>query len=77
MWPELKNIDQTETVLSFYWLRSELLRRGGVLDEAMKYAQEGIEIARKNRVWISLFDLWTVLGTIYMDRGLGECQGVL
>src|SRR5690606_40706216 len=21
----------------------------------------------RNRVWISLFDLWTVLGTIYMD----------
>ncbi|GAA5345268.1 tetratricopeptide repeat protein [Planifilum fimeticola] len=68
VWPELGNIDQTETVLSFYWLRSELLRRGGVLDEAMKYAQEGIEFARKNWVWISLFDLWTVLGTIYMDR---------
>ena len=33
----------------------------------MKYAREGIEIARKNRVWISLFDLWSVLGTIYMD----------
>jgi len=67
VWPELKNIDQTETVLSFYWLRSDLLRRSGVLDEAMKYAREGIEIARRNRVWISLFDLWTVLGTIYMD----------
>lgn len=67
VWPELSSIDQVETVLGFYWLRSDLLRRSGVLDEAMKYAQEGIEIARKNRVWISLFDLWTVLGTIYMD----------
>lgn len=68
VWPELGNIDQAETVLSFYWLRAELLRKSGVLDEAMKYAQEGIEIARKNRVWIGLFDLWTVLGTVYMDR---------
>lgn len=68
VWPELGNIDQAETVLSFYWLRSELLRRCGVLDEAMKYAQEGIKFARKNRVWIGLFDLWVVLGTIYMDR---------
>ena len=67
VWPELKNIDQTETVLGFYWLRSDLLRRSGVLDEALKYAREGIEYARKNWVWVSLFDLWTVLGTIYMD----------
>ncbi|MGI6127933.1 MAG: tetratricopeptide repeat protein [Planifilum sp.] len=67
VWPELGSIDQVETVLSFYWLRSDLLRRSGVLDEAMKYAREGIEIARKNWVWISLFDLWSVLGTIYMD----------
>src|SRR5690606_38145985 len=36
VWPELKSIDQTETVLSFYWLRSDLLRPSGVLDEALK-----------------------------------------
>jgi len=67
-WDELSNIQQMETVLGFYWLRAELLRRSDVFDEAMYYAQQGIQIASLNHQYYSLFDLFTVLGSIYMSK---------
>lgn len=66
-WDELPQIEQIETVLSFYWLRAELLRKSGVYDEAISYAREGIELANLNHQYNSLFDLWTVLGSIYLS----------
>ena len=68
VWPDIPKIDQIETVLGLYWLRAELLRKNRVFDEAVMFAKEGIDIARKNRNHDSLFDLWTVLGSIYMDQ---------
>lgn len=65
-WDELPQIEQIETVLSFYWLRAELLRKSGVYDEAISYAREGIELANLNHQYNSLLDLWTVLGSIYL-----------
>ncbi|MDA8352898.1 MAG: helix-turn-helix transcriptional regulator [Firmicutes bacterium] len=65
-WDSLHQIDQVETILSFYWLRSDLLRRTGMLENAIQYAKEGLELARLNRKYHSMFDLWTVLGSVYM-----------
>ncbi|MGF7086562.1 tetratricopeptide (TPR) repeat protein [Kroppenstedtia sanguinis] len=67
-WPQIHEMIQVETILSFYWLRSDLLRRSQMFDEAITYAKEGLEFARINRNHDSMFDLWTVLGSIYMDK---------
>jgi tetratricopeptide (TPR) repeat protein len=72
VWEDLPKIRQMETYLSLYWLKAELLRRSGVLDDAMKVCMEGLHIARLNKEYGSLFDLWTVLGSIYIEKGEWE-----
>ncbi|QKG83754.1 helix-turn-helix domain-containing protein [Kroppenstedtia pulmonis] len=68
VWSDLSNIESLETTLAFYWLRAELLRKSGTLDEALRYAQEGIELASINYQYKSVFVLWSVLGSIYTSK---------
>ncbi|OYD07502.1 helix-turn-helix domain-containing protein [Paludifilum halophilum] len=68
IWGELPQLEQIETVLTFYWLRAELVRKSGALDEALKFAQKGIELASLNYNRKTTFDLWTVMGSIYMEK---------
>lgn len=72
IWEDLPKIHQMETYLSLYWLKAELLRRSGVLDDALEVCLEGLHIARMNKEYGSLFDLWTVLGSIYVEKGEWE-----
>ncbi|MGF7088601.1 tetratricopeptide (TPR) repeat protein [Kroppenstedtia sanguinis] len=67
MWDSLPQMEQVETKLTFYWLRAELARRTGNYDEAIQYAEEGMEIARFNYHHLSMFDLWVVLARVYME----------
>lgn len=67
MWDSLPQMEQVETKLTFYWLRAELARRTGNYDEAVQYAEEGMEIARFNYQHSSMFDLWIVLASVYME----------
>ncbi|GGA49743.1 hypothetical protein GCM10007416_23580 [Kroppenstedtia guangzhouensis] len=67
VWDSLPEMEQVETKLSFYWLRAELARRTGVYDEAIKYAEAGLELARFNYQYSSMFDLWTVLAGVHME----------
>lgn len=67
-WDRIPEMEQVETILSFYWLRSDLLRRTGMFDESIQYAKEALELARLNRHDDMMFDLWTVLGSVYMNR---------
>ncbi|OYD07111.1 helix-turn-helix domain-containing protein [Paludifilum halophilum] len=68
IWDSLVHTDKIETVISFYWLRSELLRRNGLHDEAIDYAMQGLEKARQNLSYNLIFELWTVLGSTYMAK---------
>ncbi|GGE08300.1 hypothetical protein GCM10011571_06940 [Marinithermofilum abyssi] len=67
-WRRLPHIEQLDVVLGLYWLRSEILRRTGLFDEAIHYAMEGLELGRFNWKYDSLLDLWTVLGSTYMGK---------
>ncbi|SFS62523.1 tetratricopeptide repeat protein [Marininema halotolerans] len=67
VWDEIDQIDQLETRSSFYWLKSEFLRKSGALGDALQCAQEGIRFAAINSHH-GLFDLWSVLGSIYTTR---------
>ncbi|PTM56834.1 tetratricopeptide repeat protein [Desmospora activa] len=68
VWESLETIDESDTVLIFYWLRTELLRRMGELKGSEKYALAGIDIARRNSDFNQLFELWVVLGCTYVDQ---------
>jgi tetratricopeptide (TPR) repeat protein len=52
-------------LLGFYWLRAEFSRLIGLYEESIEYAEEGIEIARRNKLYDSMCDLWIVLGSAY------------
>lgn len=67
-WGSLSKIADVNVALTFYWLRSDILRRTGMLDEAIKYAYEGEELATLNRKHYSSFVLWTVIGNCYMKK---------
>ena len=67
LWDSIPEIPSIETVLSLYELRSVLLRRSGMYEEAIRYATEGIEIGRINRQTGRLFHLWTALGSVYLN----------
>lgn len=65
IWPEIRNISDVGTLLGFYWLRAEFSRLIGLYEESIEYAEEGIEIARRNKLYDSMCDLWIVLGSAY------------
>jgi tetratricopeptide (TPR) repeat protein len=69
IWPSISQINDIITILSFYWLRAEFSRLSGFTKEAAHFAIEGIEIARRNQQYPSLYDLWLTLGNTYaMDK---------
>ncbi|SMO71189.1 tetratricopeptide repeat protein [Melghirimyces algeriensis] len=68
VWEHLHQIEEIDIILSFYWLRADLLRRSGMLQESIQYAKDGLELARLNQKYHSMFDLWTVLGSVYMQQ---------
>ena len=65
-WHLLSQMKQAGNVLGFYWVRAEMLRRSGLWEEAEKYAREGLKLAQLNFNYDSMFDQWTLLGSIYM-----------
>jgi tetratricopeptide (TPR) repeat protein len=67
-WDQLSLVEEIDTILTFYWLRAELSRRTGLIEEAIHYTLKGIDIARYNRHYSGMFDLWLVLGTIYTSQ---------
>ncbi|MDA8352560.1 MAG: helix-turn-helix transcriptional regulator [Firmicutes bacterium] len=68
IWPKLKYIDNTADVLAFYWLRAEMCYRMKMATDAIHYASEGLDIARRSLHYRSIVTLCTVLGNIYMKE---------
>lgn len=68
IWDELLQINKTDTALGLYWLKSELLRQTGAQEEAARVALDGLKLAGLNHQHSSSFDMWVVLGSIYMDQ---------
>jgi tetratricopeptide (TPR) repeat protein len=67
MWDYLDSSQDIETILTFYWLRAEILRRLGIYQEALQFAYKGEEIARRNKKYYSTFTCWELLGSIHMN----------
>jgi tetratricopeptide (TPR) repeat protein len=68
MWPHLAEID-TEIQLNMYDLQAKLYNKHQMYEKAVRYAENGIEIARREKKYDRLFELWTTLGTSYNQLG--------
>lgn len=68
IWNDIDKMENTSTVIGLYTLRSELASRSGIYADAIQYAEEGLEIARVNQDFSGMFDLWSVLGSIYTSQ---------
>ncbi|SDX38658.1 Tetratricopeptide repeat-containing protein [Marininema mesophilum] len=68
VWDTLEGGQDTDTILTFYAMRAELLRKVELVDEAIHFAKEGLRLARMNKHYIAIFDLLTVLGNLYTTK---------
>lgn len=66
-WEYIPKIKQVEILLGLYWLRAELLRKTKDYDGSIRYAMEGLELARFNHDNCRSCDLWITLGSSYMS----------
>lgn len=67
IWKSIHSIHDIRTLIAFYLLRAELAQKTGLFEEAIQIATTGIKIAKKNQQFIQMFDLWAILGEIYMN----------
>jgi len=68
LWHDLPRIHHVHTVLKTYELRTELLLRQRLSEDAISCALEGLEIARLNQQYDRAFYLWTLLGNVYFQN---------
>lgn len=68
LWDQKNLIDSQKIVLLIYEQRSKLLWEMGMDDEAITCAKKGIVISRVNKIYDRALDLWTILGSIYLDK---------
>ena len=68
LWSQRNFIESQETILLIYEQRSKLLWEMGLYDEAITCTKKGIIISRINKIYERAFDLWTILGSIYLDQ---------
>jgi tetratricopeptide (TPR) repeat protein len=59
--------ETNEASLNGYEIQAKLLGKGKQFSQAVEVAQKGIELARVDRSYDRLFELWTTLGSIYTD----------
>jgi tetratricopeptide (TPR) repeat protein len=64
-WPQLSELKKIDLILGFYQVRVKILIDTGLWDEAHVFAEEGIELAKKNNQYHALCVLWGELGKIY------------
>lgn len=65
LWNDIDQMSDT-LALHLYEIRINVLKRTKMYEDAIKYAKEGINLARLNGDNLSLFYLWTALGGTYL-----------
>jgi tetratricopeptide (TPR) repeat protein len=78
MWKDINAIHNIQVILNMYETRAVVLGKMYRHEEAIKYCNKGIEIARINEVFDRSLDLWTVRGSLYSELGeLDEAEDSL
>ncbi|WP_175482266.1 tetratricopeptide repeat protein [Thermoflavimicrobium dichotomicum] len=69
LWEHKHKIETIQIKLNMYELFALILKKAKLYHQAIRYAKEGIEMARRNKEHSRAFDLWTSLGKIYFEMG--------
>jgi tetratricopeptide (TPR) repeat protein len=67
-WHLLVEITKIDLILGFYQIRVKLLLSTGLWEEAHTFAEEGIDLAKRNEQYDALCVLWGDLGKIYASQ---------
>ena len=65
-WKEISCIESVDTVLELYMVRIKVLMKLKLHDEAIRYAIQGIELARINGKAGKACRLWQLMGKVYL-----------
>jgi len=65
LWPEKDQIQSLEVVLNMIELRALILKKTGLYNKAIKYANEGLELALINDMNDRAVELYTTVGIIH------------
>ncbi|SFT01769.1 tetratricopeptide repeat protein [Marininema halotolerans] len=68
IWDGMDDMKDMDTVITFYKLRAEILRKTGLVDESIKFATQGLELAKINRDFKNIFLLLIELGHAYTTK---------
>ncbi|MDR6226123.1 helix-turn-helix domain-containing protein [Desmospora profundinema] len=69
VWDIVEEIKDLNILLTMYWIRAEFLRRSNMNDSAIAFAEQGLELAIRNKSYDRVFELWSMLGMIYTVKG--------
>lgn len=67
LWSQINEIKNVEVELLLYEQRSKILKKFKMYEEAILCVQNGINMARTNKIFDRAFDLLTFLGTLYVE----------
>lgn len=67
LWPKLNEIRSQETVLNLFEIKTKILIASQHYEEAILCTKQGLEISRLNRLHERSFDMWSLLGKIYLQ----------
>lgn len=68
--------ESKESALNMYEMQAKLLFKSKRFPQAINYALKGIELARIDKMYERSLELWTTLGSIYIEMGklsMAEC----
>ncbi len=68
LWERMDTMWGIETILNLYEIKIKFLLRQGFYSQAIEYTRKGLLRARVDKVTERSFDLWTLLGTIYLRQ---------
>jgi len=67
IWKEKHKINHMSVLLNLYDLHGGIYKKLEMYDDAIKYVEEGLELARINQEQYRAVELWTTLGSIYIE----------
>jgi tetratricopeptide (TPR) repeat protein len=68
LWAQIGKIKNLFVLLNMYETKALILKKQNRYEEAVELAQKGVELARYNQITDRSFDLWVLLGSIYLEE---------
>ncbi|SFX62020.1 hypothetical protein SAMN04487866_11422 [Thermoactinomyces sp. DSM 45891] len=65
----LHKVTDTNVRLKYYWLRSHYTRKAGEFEEALHYAEQGLELAESNGSFNMILEFWLCIASALTSMG--------